>query len=221
MLSRLSHWRGTTGLRSVGASHADANPRQEPEDWRPSAEHWVGGEAERGAGEGDDNRPGERAAVFATWGDPTKRLCEVVVTVRALATEAATLSFMSRGPYDVRPVILLAMYAEDLASMRVCVRYCERYLAAKFGKEEVPNGAAIRWAAADGFGVVFGARERRVRGGTPERAYASADDRARQLKVRASHFRMLRGAAVRVYERRFAEAKEAYCLAQMEAGISP
>lgn len=213
MLTRLSEWAGTAGnLRAVGGDHAAADLKREPEDWRPSAEHWVRGESEQG----DDERPGERMPVFAIWGDPAVRHCEVVVTVRALATEAAALSFMSRGAHDVRPHILLAMFAQHPGSIATCIAHATRYLRVWVERAGDRMGAdVIEAAAADAFAVLYVPRQPRQRHGglhegTPPRLLIPADERAKQFGMRANGYRTLRRIALRMFRRRLLEACVSY-----------
>lgn len=207
MLTNLPQWTGTAGnLRQTGNGHSAADPKQTPDDWHPSAEQWIGGATERG--DLDDERPGERLPVFATWGDPQRQLCEVVVAVRALASEAGALSFMSLGAHDIRPAMLLCMFGQDQAATLACLEYGRRYLLAWSNRSGMVRAdLVLRTAAADALAKFYRARDARLPGMlTPKRAIPSADYRAFKLGVRAQDFRLLRLIAMKAYRLRLREA---------------
>ena len=221
MLTNLPQWAGTAGnLRQAGNGHSYADPKRTPEDWRPSAEQWIGGATERG--DLDDERPGERLPVFAAWGDPQRQLCEVVVTVRALANEAGALSFMSLGTHDIRPAILLCLFGQDAAATLDCLEYGRRYLLAWSNRSGMVRGdAVLKFAAADALAKIYGARHARAPGKlTPGHAIPSADARAFKLGVRAQDFRLLRSIAMKAFRLRLREACVNYHAGRMCTGPS-
>lgn len=209
MLSHLAHWTAPpTSLRITGRDTAPADARQEPEDWRPASEHWIGGATERD--DGDDTRPGERVPVYAL-NRQARILGELVLTTRSLACEAAALSFMTAGPHDVRPQILLALYGQDARALLACVGYGVRYLSAWCEINGEPRSRdAIHAAAADALEVIY-----------RRRAPMAADDRAKTLGLRAASFRQLRTLALRVYRRRLQEACVAYHTGRIHTRESP
>lgn len=220
MLSNLPQWTGAAGnLRRAGNGHLAADPKQAPEDWRPSPEQWIGGATERG--DTDDERPGERLPVFATWGEPQRQLCEVVVTVRALANEAGALSFMSLGPHDIRPAMLLCLFGQDAAATLDCLEYGRRYLLEWSKRSGTVRGdAVLKTAAADALAKIYGARHARVPGKlTPGHAIPSADARAFKLGVRAQDFRLLRRIAMKAFRLRLREACVNYHAGRICTGV--
>lgn len=209
MLSHLAHWTAPpTSLRVTGRHTVPADARQEPEEWQPAGEHWIGGEAERG--DNDDPRPAERIPVYAI-NLQTRILGELVLTTRSLAPEAAALSYMAAGPHDVRPQILLALYGQDARALLACVGYGVRYLSAWCEINGEPRTRdAIHAAAADALEVIY-----------RRRAPLAADARAKTLGLRAASFRQLRSLALRVYRRRLQEACVAYHTGRIHTRESP
>lgn len=210
-LANLAQWIApTTGLRSV-ARYAEAPAKPEGDDYRPSAESYVhAGDGERyGWGDSNDEmrRPGERLNVYGLGTDQAYVLAEIVLTSRSLAEEAAALSFMRAGPYDVRPWLLLAMYGESERAIGQCLIHGVRYLTAWCGAKDEPRGeAAIQAAAADAFGVLYVPRAPRTGDGSGKRTTPAADARAQELGMRAKVYRDLRRVALRMYRRRLMEA---------------
>jgi hypothetical protein len=159
----------------------------------------------------EDRRPGERLPAYG-FTSQQWRECDILLTTHSIATEAAALSFMAASPHDVRPQLLLAMFGEDQAAIARCLRYAVAYLTAWCNASTVTRGeAAIQAAAADALAVMYGARHKRVQGhGTPRRAAPAADDRAKELGMRADAYRALRNVALRMYRRRLQEACERF-----------
>ena len=189
---RLAQWTGPgTSLRAIGP-HV------------PVADH------DEGSGR-EDLRPGERLSAYG-FACQQRSHCDILLTTRSIATEAAALSFMAASPHDVRPAILLAMFGEDPSALAQCLRYAVAYLAAWCNASGVTRGeVAIQAAAADALAVLYGARRKRVTGqGTPRRTAPAADDRARELGLRAEAYRSLRGVAMRMFRRRLQEACERF-----------
>lgn len=187
-LARLAQWIGpTTSLRPIGP-HVEV----------PEHDENSGGE---------DNRPSERLPAYG-FATQLRQECEIVLTSRSLADEAAALSFLADGPHDVRPFLLLAMFGEDPRAILACLQYGARYLSAWCEASGVLRGeAAITAAASDALAVLYGSRHKRVVGqGTPRRTAPAADDRARALGMRAESYRELRKVALRMYRRRLEEA---------------
>ena len=161
---------------------------------RPIGQHAVVPEHDENSGEAD-NRPNERIGAYGYQSQQTQE-CEILLTTRSLAPEAAALSFMQANRYDVRPHILLAMYGEDESAILACMVYGVRYLAAWcYSTRTARSMAAIECAAADALAVLH-----------RRRAGMAADLRAKALGMRASHYRELRMIGLRMYRLRLQEA---------------
>lgn len=227
MLDDLHRWTGeASNLKGIGPKgYAGADDGSRGEDGIVPAEaHVHVGSASYGWGEGNDDmrRPGERLSVFQCQADFTRRdgkrrtmvhgfrseaalwLGEVVVRSKPLASAAGALSFMSRGLYDIRPSLLLVMYAEDASHIEACLRHGRLYLSAWCNARGVTRGeAAIRAAAADALQHVFDRRERKNKR-WPLR------ERAKAVRLNPAAFSELRRVAIGMYRRRLAEAVVAY-----------
>jgi hypothetical protein len=225
-LANLAQWIGpTTGLRSVG-QYADASAKPEGEDYRPAVESYIhaGGAESYGWSDGNDEmrRPGERLNVYGLGTAQAYVLAEIVLTSRSLAEEAAALSFMRTGPYDVRPWLLLAMYGESERAIGECLAHGVRYLAAWCKANDEPRGeAAIKAAAADALGVLYVPRAPRTGAGSAQRTTPAADARAQQLRMRAKAYRDLRRVALRMYRRRLKEACVQFHVGRIHTRESP
>lgn len=225
-LQRLANWTAPPGSLRPAARHTEADRKQEPEEFRYSHEHAIGGASERGFPDGeeawlrddDDRRPGERLNVYQCEGEFKRRdgktriavhgfrseaaypRGEVVLTSASLWREAAALAFMASSPHDVRPAILLLFYSQDTSQLPAVLRYGTRYLAKWCERTGARRAeAACQAAAADALNLLW-----------CRRAPSPAAARARQLCMRRADFTELRQLARRTYERRLHEAEERF-----------
>jgi hypothetical protein len=223
VLTRLPQWTG--GGSSLRPSEEAADPKPQGIDAAPPAESHVHTDGEghqvygwAAAGDDDMRRPGERLHVYRSQGDwrgrdgKVRRTIhgfnseaaysrgEIVLSTQSLWLEAAALSFMREGPHDVRPALLLAMFAEDERAIVACLVHGWRYVSAWCWHHRKPHGeATTKAAAADALALIF-----------RRRAGMSADARARSLRMRAADYRALRLVALRMYRQRLREAAVRY-----------
>ena len=230
-LDRLANWTAPPGSLRPAGRHVDADRKQEPEEFRYSHEHAIGGATERGApdsGEAwlrddDDRRPGERLNVYQCEGEFRRRdgktriavhgfrseaayaRGEIVLTCPSLWREAAALSFMACGPKDIRPAMLLLFYAQDTSALAAVLRYGSGYVSAWCQRKRLKRtDAACLAAAADALNLLW-----------CRRAPSPANLRARQLCMRRADFTELRQVARRAYERRIKEAERCFEMGPM------
>ena len=112
----------------------------------------------------------------------------------------AALAYMSAGPYDVRPHLVSLFYSGDQLTLPAVLTYGRTYLRAWCNASGVTRGeAAISSAVADGLMRLY-----------RPRAVMPADDRAKQLRMRAGCYRVLCNKAHKVYRLRLMEAAERF-----------
>lgn len=188
-LDNLATWTGTGG-----------NMKRSPLLARIVAHDEMGG--------GEDNRPGERIPVVREFRNfAPVELFEVVTSTRAISMDAAALAFMSGGPHDVRPWLLLAMFGQDERAIAACHAYGVRYLAAWCWQQRVRECAqVIDYAAADGLASLYAAKRfTGDKGRRHRRLVPPTDARAKALGIRADRYRDLRNRMQLVFKIRFME----------------
>ena len=191
-LANLAQWTApTTSLRTVGSYiDADAEPAAKPVAY-------VDPTSQREPDEANDS-----SEATPTKDTKTQRYTrgDIVLTSRSLAMEAAALSFMSAGPHDVRPHMLLAMFGEDQRAILACLLHGVRYLNAWCAASRVVYGQdAVNAAAADALSVLY-----------RRRAQVSAFTRAKSLRMREETYRRLRDVALEMFTMRLSEASVAF-----------
>ena len=152
--------------------------------------------------------PHVRKDLFATYEVGAREqivLAEIVLATPSLWREAATLSRMSRGPYDIGPDLLLAMFAEDEKAIRKCLDFGRRAMSASLQASGLANphsalAAGVAVAAWDRF---FHRRERRGKA-------LNQTQLAAHFQVRAATFSELRGRCLALYRRQYLMAVESY-----------
>lgn len=112
----------------------------------------------------------------------------------------AALAWISEGPYDVRPHLVALFYAGNLLSLPPVLTYGLGYLSTWACARGVARSeAAMKAAAADGLMRLY----------LPSKV-EPADDRARQLRMRATSYRTLCNAAHGTYRLRLMEGAERF-----------
>jgi hypothetical protein len=107
----------------------------------------------------------------------------------------AALSFMSEGPHDIRPALVSLYYAGEEWHLEAVLGYGITYLRTWLeSRGEHPKLETLRWAVADGLLKLY----------MPDRC-PPTDQRASQLKVRASSYRRLKAIAHDLYRTRLTE----------------
>lgn len=130
----------------------------------------------------------------------------VVLRQRRLAMEAAALSWIAKSPHDVRPHLLLAHFGEVAASLPLCIRYGDAYLArwCEFCGIGKRWGHAFEPAAIDALLRIHFGRDTR---GTGRPTIA---ERADQLHMGDAGYLMLVTKMESVYRTRLVEAIMAF-----------
>jgi hypothetical protein len=134
---------------------------------------------------------------------------ESVIRHERRIPRGAAISYMSDGPYDVRPQLLLMFLGEDYADPAACARYGKAYLQAWCHRVELPKLArAAEAAAADALVLLYldlsKGRIRREAKIKVDR-YTIAK-RAKQFTMSAANFFLLRTKISSVYRERLVEA---------------
>lgn len=196
-LAHLAEWTGPTSSLRASGPYREAILKTSPDDWQASPEAWSTDQHE--SGKDDDNRPAERLPIFDLRSQRYAR-GEIVLTSRSLSSEAAALSFMSHGPHDVRPQLLLALFGQAQPAIFACLVHGVLYLQAWCATSRMFAGeAAIQAAAADALSVIY-----------RRRACMPSDSRAKTLGMRAESYRRLRTVMLTMYRRRLREACERF-----------
>lgn len=225
-VARLTQWTAggssLRGLDAAGAGEGCEVPDHRDED--PDRDHdWMAASTDEDDG---DNRPGERLPVYRSegaWRDPRTgdymrtvhgfasesalQRAECVLGQGSLWQEAAALSAMSAGPYDIRPRLLLLLVAEDLSGLAAIIRHGDGYLRGwceRMGKAR--GEAATRAAAADALARLYRTRDRRTSRGSGRLNVPSLASRSREFGCRNGDYAELRATAQRMYEVRLSEA---------------
>lgn len=134
---------------------------------------------------------------------------ESVVRNERRIPRGAAISYMSDGPYDVRPQLLLMFLGEDFADPAACARYGKAYLQAWCHRVELPKLArAAEAAAVDALVLLYldlsKGRIRREAKVKVDR-YTIAK-RAKQFTMSTANFYLLRTKIASVYRNRLVEA---------------
>lgn len=132
----------------------------------------------------------------------------ITVSAGSLWKEAAALSFMSAGPQDIRPDLLLYVVAQDSSRFPRLLAYGCNYLrhCLQLHDQAVPE-VALHAAASDALMIML----TRV-------APFSIRQRALTLQMRSAEFGLLRRRALNLFRSRYREATERYV--QALVGVS-
>lgn len=125
---------------------------------------------------------------------------EIVLLTSSLWREAGALALMADGRHDVRPHILLLFHGQDLTAFPAVLAYGINYLDS--------------WCHANGVILPLRARHAAARDALDllwaRRAGVNVNLRAKELGVRSSGYRELRGVAIRLFQRRLKEAEQRF-----------
>lgn len=152
--------------------------------------------------EGDEGGTAESLTTYAGL----KAVGERIVARHGLWKEAAALAFISGGPYDVRPHLLLLYFGQDAQSIEPCVEYGTNYLRAWCKRYGIGRhwGGAFRDAAADGLAVLYWGRHTRGSG------RVTVSERVTQLRIAPRDYLMLRTKIEDIYRARLVEAVQRF-----------
>ena len=118
---------------------------------------------------------------------------------------AAAISYMSAGPYDVRPRLLVLYFNDEFAQLDPVLRYGCNYLWGWYERQgRQPSEVAIHMAARDALARLL-----------TRRAGASVAARARMLRMRDADFREMRTVVSLAYRNRLAEACQRFLWAAL------
>lgn len=216
MLANLPKWTGDasnlTGLARQRSSSAETALWERDPAAQAEVAYLDGGATESEP-EGI-TQPGDRLRVYnlAGYGEPLL-LSEVLISSKSLSAEAAALAFMRRGPYDVRPPLLLLMLGQHSREVPACIRYGTNYLHAWcLRRGMTASHQAIEAAAFDGLGLLYRIRGPRAAaaGKTSPLAVPAAARRAKSLAMRHADYRRLRSVVLSAFQSRYLEAVAAF-----------
>lgn len=142
---------------------------------------------------------------------------ERVIARHGLWRGASALAFMSQGPHDVRPHLLLLHYGQVGESIEPCVKYGANYLSAWCDRCEIGRtwGSVFEDAAADGLAVLYWGRHTRESGRIP------VDQRTVQHRISPRDYVMLRVKAEDIFRQRLREAVERFDMAMGMERFTP
>ena len=123
------------------------------------------------------------------------------------------MSYMRKGPYDVRPSLLLLLLGQDMREVPKCLEYGRNYLRAwccRTGFKAKEEALAI--VAVDALAMTYRLRTQEVacKRRTRPLAVSATKCRAKELGTRDADFSKARKVAFSAYQTRFAEAAIAF-----------